>query len=390
MRLLFASHPLTGHMRPLLPLALGAKRLGFDVAWAAAPFAQSQIEGYGLRFLPAGYSDRSEIERQVPGWDERPDPEQDWRAAALFTARDVMAGPVARATLPGLIEAARSFEPHLVVRDAMEYAGVVAAESLGIPHASVAADALSPRGWIRKAVADPFDSLCQEAGLAPDPEREFRHLHFEHLPDPFFGDPSDVPASTRVIRHVDIRYAGEAVGPIPEGLGERPLVIAAFGTLVYSTPGLLETVVEALGDVPADVLLAVGSEDRAAELGSPPANIWIQPSIPQTTLLPKASLFLSHGGMTGVKESLAAAVPVVAIPINGDHPYLGDRCAALGVGEVVQASARTPEQIRAATLAVLGDPAYRKAAARYSQEMLALPGTGQAIKMLVDLAESRR
>jgi UDP:flavonoid glycosyltransferase YjiC (YdhE family) len=388
MRILFASHPLTAHMRSVLPLALGAQRLGFEIAWASAPFVAPQIAAYGIPFLSAGYSDREEIERQVPGWEDRPDPAEDWRAAAVFTAREVMAGPVARASLSPLLAAAREFGPDLIVRDAMEYAAAVTAEVLDVPHASVAADALTPRGWIREAVAEPLAQLRAAAGLAPDPEMEFRHLHFEHLPQRFFGSPPDVPATTRSIRHVSMRRT-EASPQAALPAGDREFVLATFGTLVNATPGLLETVLEALAELSVDVVMATGSEERAAELAPAPPNVRLQASVPQAELLGRATLFVSHGGLTSLKESLADGVPLVIVPVNSDQPYLGERCAALGAGAVVQAPERTAVRIREAVVTVLGARRYRDAAAGLADEMRALPGPGQALKMLAGLVAQR-
>jgi UDP:flavonoid glycosyltransferase YjiC (YdhE family) len=76
------------------------------------------------------------------------------------------------------------------------------------------------------------------------------------------------------------------------------------------------------------------------------------------------------------------AVPMVLIPVAGDQPANAARCAALGLGRVVTPDERTPETIRAAVRAVLGDRGYAERALRLRQEIQRLPELGRAVELL--------
>ena len=47
-----------------------------------------------------------------------------------------------------------------------------------------------------------------------------------------------------------------------------------------------------------------------------PANVVIVAEAPQVELLKRASLMVSHGGVTGLKESAFMGVPMLLIPIH--------------------------------------------------------------------------
>jgi UDP:flavonoid glycosyltransferase YjiC (YdhE family) len=81
--------------------------------------------------------------------------------------------------------------------------------------------------------------------------------------------------------------------------------------------------------------------------------------------------------------ALTLGRPLVLAPLSADQPVHARRCAALGVGRVVDAQALDPAEIRAATRAVLEDPSYREAAQRIQREMAALPD----IRAAADIAE---
>ena len=96
------------------------------------------------------------------------------------------------------------------------------------------------------------------------------------------------------------------------------------------------------------------------------------------------------GGFNSVKEALSFGVPMVVVPIAGDQPYSAERCAALGVARVIPPDGRTPDRVREAARAVLGDPGYRARAEELRQDMVALPTMHRAVALLETLAAERR
>jgi N-glycosyltransferase len=99
-------------------------------------------------------------------------------------------------------------------------------------------------------------------------------------------------------------------------------------------------------------------------------------------LLPHCAVFVTHAGFNSVKESMIAGIPMVAIPSTADQPYCADRCAALGVAEIIAPDRRKPDVVRAATLRVLGNSSYRAKAIEFRRQMLALPGHDHMVEFL--------
>jgi len=99
---------------------------------------------------------------------------------------------------------------------------------------------------------------------------------------------------------------------------------------------------------------------------------------------------ITHGGFSTIMGSLAAGVPLVVIPVQGDQPRNARRCVDLGVGRMVPSEARTPTFVRAAVHAVLADPSCRANALQLQEEIAALPGTDHAVALLEKLAVDKQ
>jgi UDP:flavonoid glycosyltransferase YjiC (YdhE family) len=76
--------------------------------------------------------------------------------------------------------------------------------------------------------------------------------------------------------------------------------------------------------------------------------------------------------------------------MGADQPLNAARCADLGVAQVLDAVAATPETVRAAVATVLSDPSYRRAAECMRDEIAALPEPAHAVMLLEQLAAEQR
>jgi MGT family glycosyltransferase len=105
---------------------------------------------------------------------------------------------------------------------------------------------------------------------------------------------------------------------------------------------------------------------------------------PQLDVLPRASLTLTHGGLNTVVETLAAGVPVLAMPINNDQPGIAARVRAAGAGNALSVRRVTARRLRQEIETVLGDVRYREAAAQFRQSLQRSPG----LDVAADIVES--
>jgi N-glycosyltransferase len=311
----------------------------------------------------------------------------------------MFADTTTRRMVPDLLAIAEDWKPDLIVREAMEYGGCISAEYLDLPHASVAGNGLStvdsPRvpyfTGNRLLVAEALAKHRAELGLAPDPDTEmpFRYLHLAFMPRGWSGE-APAPANTTHLRYTNPVVRREPLPDWVDDLPEGPLVLASLGTVFNKTPGMLEAIVEAAQAGAWNAIVSIGPDREAAEFGTQPRHVRIVEHIPQPSVLERCDAFITHAGFNSVKEALAAAVPMVAIPITADQPYCAERAAAIGAATVIGADERTPGAIGDAVAQVLSQPAYRGRARGFQAQMQALPGRDHMLGLLEDLAVSRR
>ena len=395
MRVLFTLLPARGSLQPLLPIAFALRAAGHDVAFVSAARFRSEIEGRRLRFMPAGLDwhvsdpDYIEVLCRAAGGLTFPSLAGEERFA--WVTANLFIGGAAGQMVGELTELARQWSADLVVRESLEFAGCVAAEALGVAHASVAAAADSAVDR-RSELAGPLAPLRAQAGLAPDPggEMVFRHLHLCFTPPCFDGPNTAFPSTARFLAHQSTPGAHDVLPPWLGELADRPTVLVSMGTVFHRTPGLHEAILSALREEPINLLIALGFDQHPARLGVLPPHVRVEPTLPQVALLPRCALLVTHGGFNSVKEALEVGVPMVICPIAGDQRYCAKRCEALGVARVIAPNERSPEAIRAAVRAVLSNSNYRHNADRVRDEMHALPPVRAAIGMLEQLAHEHR
>ena len=76
---------------------------------------------------------------------------------------------------------------------------------------------------------------------------------------------------------------------------------------------------------------------------------------------------------------------MVIMPIASDQHLTAERCAALEVAESIAPDQRHADRVGKAVRAVLGDPAYSRAARRLAAEMAAQPPLEEAVRRLESL-----
>jgi UDP:flavonoid glycosyltransferase YjiC (YdhE family) len=156
---------------------------------------------------------------------------------------------------------------------------------------------------------------------------------------------------------------------------------------------LYAAAVEAAGGLPAQVLLTLGSRDADVEaLGALPANLRVEPWVDPAEVLARADAAVSHGGFGTTMGAIAAAVPLVVVPLFGDQPDNARRVEAAGLGVVVWPDADVPGEairssidpaaLRGAVETVLSEPAYGRVAEQLAAEMSALPAVDEVVAAL--------
>jgi len=386
-RILFTVRSGLGHLHPLVPIARAAESAGHEVAFAASRSVVPMVERAGFRCHPAGLVlDDQSTEQLVPEMRGTVG-----KARAALYWRYIFAGLAPTAMIPALLELTSAWRPDVVVRDDTEFGGCIVAECLGVPHAAVQTTAFRPHFY--DLIREPLSERRVESGLPPDPDlaMPFRYLFLSPFP-PGYLDPSvTLPATTHRLRPVPFDRSGDE--PLPEWcerLPERPTVYLSLGTVINYRADIFRAFLEGLRDAPLNLIVTVGRDQDPAQFGPQPEHIHIEHYIPQTLLFERCALVVTHGGSGTVMAALTHGLPMVIVPITADQPENAERCAALGVAQVIPLAELSAERAAKAVCEVLGQARYGQAAERVRDEIAALPGPEYAVELLERLAAEKR
>jgi len=347
---------MAGHFGPVIPFVQALRGRGDEVLVAVpqARWEQARALGAALLLLPDPPAEEvAEVwARFRAGQPASPD-------------KEIFAGLNTTAYLPALEQACREWAPDLVLHDAAEFAGAIAAHRQGIRHGQIAIGLASIEGGALTNVSPVLDRYA--AGIA---ELIRASPYLTRLPASL--DPSPYPDTRRVRTHArQIRT---------EANETQPPVYVSFGTVVSSLPGASEVYREtlaALGNLPVRALLTTGGAGARLSLGAIPENVTVADWVDQDAMIAGASVVVCHGGAGTTFGALESGVPVVVVPFVADQPTNARIATAAGAGLTVvpgpDESGRLRERLLRATETVLREPSFRHQASAIAQETAALP-----------------
>lgn len=184
-------------------------------------------------------------------------------------------------------------------------------------------------------------------------------------------------------------YAGPLRGPtlrpppFPwEKLDGRPLIYASLGTLQHAKRDIFRCFAEACA--PLDVQLVIahnGGLDRDAIADLPGRPLAVN-FAPQRDVMDRASLTLTHAGLNTVLDSLAAATPLIAMPIAYEQPAIAARVKASGAGISISPSRLTATRLRDGIRHVLRETSYQDRARCAADEIRKAGGSHKAASII--------
>ena len=379
MRVLFSSAATYGHFLPLVPLARAFADDGHEVAFTTSASFGERVEDAGFELLPAGADHRELHARFAPlhaRLQTMPVPD---RRPLSFTWR--FATIEAPSRLVPLRDTARAYRPDLLVHGSADLAAPIVAASLGLPRANHSFGRVVPVEILERAAAE-SEPLWAELGVAAGATLRCVHRHVRrHLPPSLQS--TSLPPGTRVepVRPLSPVTADEPPPDWIEGLPDQPMVYVTLGTLhgdVSTYRGLLD----ALADLDVNVVMTVGRGNDPAALAPLPANAVVERFVPQSFILPRASVVVTHGGSGSILGALAEGLPMVLVPQGADQFENAARCAELGAGLVLMPGEVTSSSVREAVETLLAEPAHRACARAMADEIAAMPHPREAAARL--------
>lgn len=380
MRVLFTSTPGWGHVHPMVPLAHAFVERGDEVLWATAADAAGRLERDGLPTAAAGLAGpaaMAEFGRLFPEYGALAPPERpDFMFPRLFgTVR-------ARPMLDGLLPVARRWRPDLLVHDAAELAGPLAAAVAGVPSVCHSFGALLPPARVAAGGVE-VEALWEEHGLEPPAYAGcYDHLYLDVYPPSLRAADRPHVRATQQLRPGTFAATGDEEPPVEAtAAGGAPLVYVTFGTM-FPDDEALSVLVEGVRALDVRVVVTVGPRGDPAALGHQPPSVHVARYVPQEQLLPHAAAVVSHAGSGTFLATLSAGLPQVCVPQAADQFLNAAACARSGSGLVVEPGALSVERVRVATGRLLEEPSFRAAARRLRDEIAGMPSPGEVAARL--------
>ena len=194
------------------------------------------------------------------------------------------------------------------------------------------------------------------------------------------------PPNVRLVgpRLDDPAWAGEWTPPA----GDDPLVLVGMSSTFMDHADALQRATTALGDLPVRGLVTTGPAVPVDAIDAP-ANVTVVERAPHSQVLRHASAVVTHAGHGTVIKSLAAGVPVVAIPLGRDQLDNAARVAHHGAGLRLKPKASS-DAIARAVRRVLDEPSYRANAERLAAAIASETSQDLAAEELEELAKHSR
>jgi MGT family glycosyltransferase len=185
------------------------------------------------------------------------------------------------------------------------------------------------------------------------------------------------------VRETDERFE------LPAGLaGQRgALVYFSLGSLGSADVPLMRRVIDGLAATPHRYIVSKGP--LHAELDLAP-NMYGAEFLPQTSVIPRADLVITHGGNNTTTECLHFGKPVIVLPLFWDQHDNAQRVAELGLGTRLDTYRFTDAELHGALARLLGDTALRDRLARGAAQIQARQGLRQAAGLIESAARDPR
>ena len=258
----------------------------------------------------------------------------------------------------------------LVVHEEGEWAGPVYAAVSGVPSVAVGWGAPLPDPETLRAIDVAARPLWEAHGVVPrSPAGLFDHRFLDTCP----------PALQR-----------PGLADVVEPMRWEPLEAPPAGasrTVVYVTLGTVPAFNRAR-DLLARIVRALPGEQLVITTGPghrpalpPHPSLRVAEYVPQSQILARCKVVITHGGAGSTLGALADGLPVLVLARGApSQRRMADSCAAAGVG--IALDEPNAASIRDAARALLDDSAYRARAGAVAAELAALPAPRDVVRSL--------
>jgi len=368
----------------MVPLAKAFDAVGHQVAFATDPGFVGHVRGLGFEAFPAGLDmpvARRRFAERTPGFEDV----SPWDRMGYITP-GLFGGVRVEPMLDDLDRILPAWQPDLLIHESAEMAGAIAAEGMAIPHVEHSFGVLRPTE-IRRRATDAIAPVAERRGVANPGVGGFNGELYLDISPPGFQQPeiADVP-HVQPLRPIGFDDAPDVELPgWLSALGSRPLVYATMGTEFNKELSVFRAILDGLAGEQVDVVVTVGPGGDPEALRPYAENVRIERFIPQSSLLGRAAVFVSHAGSGATLGALRAGVPMLAIPQGADQFLNAERIVDTSVGIRLMPDEVSAGAVRDALRALLDDHRYRDAARGHQASIEQMPSPEVVVPILAAL-----
>jgi MGT family glycosyltransferase len=396
---LFFNVPGHGHINPSLPLITELTQRGHRIIYFVTEGYRTGVEAVGAVFRPYtiiddDYFDVRGLSGSVP---------QHVAHALISTSAEI---------LPDLLDIARAEQPDYILFDGMCPWGSLVAQILHLP--SVASLALSPMvsippGALLKLLPLFLPLIFKDFRTGLEATRRAKLLARHYNLAPFrimgimnnLGDLSLSYTSSEFQPYSDtaapsVRFVGWTLNESPgneqfsfEQVQERRLIYVSLGTLNNNDIAFFKACIEAFAGSEHFVIMTTGKRISPSAFGTLPENIAIYGWVPQVEVLRRASLFISHGGLNSIHDSLYLGIPLLLVPQQAEQTLNAMRVVELGAGLMFKERQVNVQTIRHYAARLLNEPNFKVEANRIGDTFRAAGGAARAADEIENLLNKR-
>ncbi len=388
LRVLFVTWPFPGHWHPLVALARAVEAAGHEVAFVSDLATNSQLAALGFTTFRGGLDAIDVTTATLLGLN----PHQTFQRGA-------------EAIIPDLLQIGRAWRPSILVRDAVSFGACIAAEILGIPHASVDVEFGQPPEAMQLRIPVWINDTRAAWNLPSVPLEDLdrdllhRYLSLSGVPRCLQHPSAHLPLTLHAIQPFLFDLSGSE--RLPGWFATRPalpVVYATMGTDANRKLDNFRLIIEAFRDEPVSLVVTVGRDNDPSQLAPIPENVHVETYVPQSLLMPYCDLVVAHGGYSTILTAASHGIPLLFLRPHrgqqsgsfGSRMNMAYRCVDVGVARVIEAADVSSEDIRADARSIRGDHRYRAQARELQREIDALPRHAHAVELLSRVARSHQ
>ena len=163
--------------------------------------------------------------------------------------------------------------------------------------------------------------------------------------------------------------------------GQR-LIYIAVGTVYKANLPFFRDCLQAFDDRRYAVILSVGRAVDPAVLKPFPQNFTVAQYVPQLSVLQEADLFITHGGMNSIAESISYGVPMIVVPNTLEQSINAARVEQLQAGLYLDPARLNVDTLQKAAERVLTDRSLVEGVERMRRSFVEAGGVQRAAESI--------